>query len=135
MTTTETALFFVEAINSGDAHRMAELMTEDHTFVDSDGREHSGRDRMRVGWEKYFRMVPDFTIHVDRTVAQGNMVALFGAGEGTFDQDGELKTENHWSVPAAWRVIVRNGKVALWHLYVNPEPMREIYDRINPEKD
>ncbi len=130
MTPTEIAYSFVEAINSGDPDQLSELMTEDHTFIDADGSEHSGRDEMHHGWEKYFSMVPDFRIQVKDALSRDNTVALFGVAEGTFDQDGVLKSENHWVVPAAWRVVVEDGRVAVWQLYVNPEPMVEILNRI-----
>ncbi|MGD8414747.1 MAG: nuclear transport factor 2 family protein [Candidatus Latescibacterota bacterium] len=130
MNPTEIANLFVEAINSNDPDRMATLMTENHTFIDADGSEYPGREKMREGWKEYFSMVPDFRIHVKEVLFRDNLVALFGVAEGTFDQNGELRRENHWIVPAAWRVVVENGKVAVWHLYVNPEPMVEILDRI-----
>ena len=130
MTPIEVARVFVEAINSGDADRLADLMTEDHTFVDSDGSEHSGRYDMRRGWADYYSMVPDFRIRVQHEASGDDVVALFGVAEGTFADKGELKPENHWRVPAAWRVVVDGDKVAVWHLYVDPTPMVEIYGRV-----
>ena len=130
MTPTEVALSFVEAINSGDPDRISELMTENHVFVDSDGSEHRGREGMRLGWERYFSMVPNYRIHVKDVFSRDDTVALLGVAEGTFDQDGDLKSENHWLAPAAWRVVVENGQVAVWQLYVNPQRMAEILDRI-----
>jgi ketosteroid isomerase-like protein len=130
MTPTQVAYSFVDAINSGNPDLLSTLMTENHAFVDSDGSEHSGREEMRRGWEKYFSMVPDFQIHVKDAFSQGDTVALFGVAEGTFDQDGVLKSENHWVAQAAWRVVVEDGRVAVWQLYVNPERMVEIFNRI-----
>ena len=126
----ETAHAFAEAINAADPDRLAELMTENHTFIDADGSEHAGREEMRRGWGEYYAMVPDFHIEVKETFSQGDTVGLFGVAEGTFVQDGVLKPENHWQVPAAWRVVVEGERVAVWQLYVNPEPMREILNRI-----
>jgi uncharacterized protein (TIGR02246 family) len=130
MTSEEVAKSFVAAINTGDPERVSELMTEDHIFVDADGTEYSGRDRMREGWREYFSMVPDFRIEIGEVYSRGDRVALTGIAEGTFSQGGEILPENHWRVPAAWWVGVRDGRVAVWQLYVNPEPMREILDRM-----
>jgi hypothetical protein len=105
-------------------------MTDDHRFVDSDGREQSGRDRVRRAWEQYFSMVPDFRIRVEHAFSEGRSVALFGVAEGTFLENGVLEPRNHWVVPAAWRVVIEDGRVAVWQLYVNPEPMVEICRRI-----
>lgn len=46
----EVAEAFVAAINSGEVNRLVRLMTPDHMFVDADGSEHVGRDRMSQGW-------------------------------------------------------------------------------------
>jgi len=81
-------------------------------------------------WQEYFAMVPDFRIEVLERYSNGDRVVLVGMAEGTFVQNGELKPENHWKVPAAWRVIVESGFVAVWQLYVNPEPMQEILRRL-----
>jgi hypothetical protein len=135
MMSTEVAHAFVEAINSGDADRLSKWMTEDHTFVDSDGSEHSGREAMRLGWKEHLSMIPDFKIHVKDTFSRDNTVALLGIAEGTFIQDGVLKPENHWTVPAAWRVIVEKERVALWQLYVNPERMVAIFNRIEAARE
>jgi uncharacterized protein (TIGR02246 family) len=131
MNAIEVAYAFVEAINARDPDRMAGLMTEGHAFVDCDGSEHPGREEMREGWRGYFAMVPDFRIRVDHASSQGNTVALFGWAEGTFDNDGVLADENHWHVPAAWRVVVEGDLVAVWQLYVDPTPMVEIHARIH----
>jgi hypothetical protein len=45
-------------------------------------------------------------------------------------QDGELKPHNHWSIPAAWRVVVDSDLVAVWQLYANQHVMHEILERI-----
>jgi len=37
----------------------------------------------------------------------------------------ELKVENRWETPAAWRVVVEDGLVAEWRVYSDNEPMRE----------
>jgi ketosteroid isomerase-like protein len=129
----EVAKAFVEAVNAGSVGRLAALMTKDHTFIDSDGAEHRGKSKMSPSWGKYFAMVPDYRIMVRETFAAGETVMMAGEAEGTFAQDGLLKPENHWRVPAAWRAVVRDSKVAVWQLYVNPEPMAKILKRLKGE--
>jgi len=121
---------FVNAINTGNVDKLAELMTQDHMYVDSDGTTYSGKDRMYKDWRDYFSMVPDYQIEILETYSQGNTVVLIGVAEGTFSQDGEVIPENHWKVPAAWRADVREEQVAVWQLFVNPEPMRKILERM-----
>jgi ketosteroid isomerase-like protein len=130
LTPEKVALSFVEAINSKRIEDLSDLMTDNHTFIDSDGRGYSGRERMREGWLEYFDMVPDFRIEVEETFFRNDTVILTGIAEGTFIQNNTLKHENEWSVPAAWRVVIEDDRVAVWQLYVNPEPMKKILDRI-----
>jgi ketosteroid isomerase-like protein len=131
MTPEEVARAFVDAINSGSVETLSELMTPNHVFIDSDGSEIAGQDSMREGWANYLAMVPDYKIAVERTLVRGDIVVFLGIASGTFVQEGTLKPENHWTVPAAWRAVVENDKIAVWQLYVNPEPMRQIMERMS----
>ena len=49
MSPKETILAFLEAINAHDVDSLAELMTDDHTFVDPYGNEVAGREPMLAG--------------------------------------------------------------------------------------
>ena len=131
MSVLKTIKFFTEAINSADIEKLAELMTKNHTFIDADGSEYYGSDKMREGWSNYFSMVPDFKIKIRESFERNNTLILIGTAEGTFIEKGKLKTENHWKVPAAWRGIVKNDKVSTWQLFCNQEPIIKIYNRIN----
>ena len=124
------ALSFVAAINSQHIDKISEIITEDHVFVESDGSEVAGHDRMREGWRAYFDMVPDYRIDVEETFSRDNTVVLLGVATGTFVHEGRLDPENRWSVPAAWRVVVEGDKVSVWQLYVNNEPMIKILTRL-----
>jgi hypothetical protein len=126
----KTARLFVEAINSANIDQLTGLMTDDHTFIDADGSEHSGREEMRSGWLEYFSLVPDFNIQILNSFSREHTVVLLGTAEGTFIDKGELKSENHWKVPAAWRVEIENERVAVWQLFTNQEPMIKIYNRL-----
>ena len=68
---------------------------------------------MEPGWQEYFDLVPDFRIEVTNQFERDGLVVLLGQASGTFVQDGELKPENRWSVPAAWRVVVESEQVAV----------------------
>lgn len=130
MTPLEVAESFVAAINSGDIDRLVGLMTPEHMFVDADGSEHVGLDGMRSGWREYFEMVPDFRIEVFHRFAAGDTGVLLGRASGTFVENGELEPDNHWIVPAAWRVVIDTDLVAIWQLYANQHRMHEILERI-----
>jgi ketosteroid isomerase-like protein len=130
MTPEEVVFAFVEAINSRRVDRISELMTADHVFIESDGEEVAGRERMRDAWAAYFKIVPDYRIEVSETLARDNTVVLLGTATGTISDEGALNLENRWSVPAAWRVVVEDGGVAVWQLYVDLDPVRKILERL-----
>jgi len=88
-----------------------------------------GLARLRSAWEGYFKMVPDYAISHDEIFAGGDTVAMFGMAQGTFSKDGQIKKENFWKTPASWRAVVQNGKIALWQVYTDNEPIREIMRR------
>jgi uncharacterized protein (TIGR02246 family) len=120
---------FMRAINRQDVNALAELMTEEHRFVDALGNVVEGRDRMRVSWGSYFDMVPDYTIAVDETHCDGPVVVMLGTAGGTFAAGGRLLSENRWQTPAVFRAQVNNDKVAEWRVYADNEPIRQIIAR------
>jgi ketosteroid isomerase-like protein len=67
---------FIAAINRRNPSEISDLMTEDHTFVDSGGTIQSGRANMTVGWEGYFRMFPDYEIRVENMLRAGALAAV-----------------------------------------------------------
>jgi uncharacterized protein (TIGR02246 family) len=119
----------VDAINHQSVEEIADLMTEDHIFIDSLGTRVQGKERMKAGWESYFRMVPDYTIAIDETFVDGGVVVMLGTAQGTYSTDGVLRPENKWSTPAAWRALIRGSLVAEWRIYADNEPIRQIMSR------
>jgi ketosteroid isomerase-like protein len=121
----ETARAFVNAMNAHDAVAIVTLATADHRFIDSLGNT-IAPDALRGAWEGYFRMVPDYRIEVREWVTDGDLVVALGTASGTFTKDGELHTDNAWRTPAAWRAVIRDGKVAEWQVYADNEPIRAV---------
>ena len=115
----EVVQSFIAAINRQSPADIAELMTEDHAFVDSSGRAVSGRQQMTAGWSAYFGMFPDFTIEVETILSDGELVAVFGSTSGTYQGKRGPVPENRIEMPAAWRAIVRDGKVQRWQVYAD----------------
>ena len=119
-------LKFEQAINSRSAEAVCALLTPDSIFVDSLGNQIEGAAKMRSAWEGYFKMVPDYAISHSDIFANAGIVAVFGAAQGTFSKDGTLRREDFWKMPAAWRAVVKDGKVARWEVFADNEPLRAI---------
>lgn len=125
----DVVLKFEKAINSHDPAAIVALLAADSVFVDSMGGRVQGLEKLRAAWEGYFRMVPDFTVSHEDIFSHGDTVAVFGSARGTFSSDGQMKKENFWETTAAWRSSVKDGKVALWQVFTDNEPIREIMRR------
>jgi ketosteroid isomerase-like protein len=122
-------LKFERLINSRDAAAVCSLLTSDSVFIDSLGNRMEGAAKMRPAWEGYFKMVPDYTISHSEIFGNGDTVAMFGSAQGTFSKDGQIKKDDFWKTPAAWRAVVKDGKIALWQVFADNEPVRAIMRR------
>lgn len=59
----ETALAFVDAINSHNADKITTLMTDGHTFIDAYGNS-GNKEAMQQGWPSCFSCFPDYLIEI-----------------------------------------------------------------------
>lgn len=126
MNTAETFEQWVAAINRHDVAALTDLASEDHVFLDSLGNRIKGAKSMQAGWQGYFAMCPDFWIRTDHTLADDDTVIATGEAGGTID--GQL-----WRTPAAWKAVIRDGRVAEWQVFADNKPVYEILARRNPD--
>jgi ketosteroid isomerase-like protein len=96
---------FVDAINRHDGKTVAALMTVDHLFVDSLGHVVLGASTTEVGWMGYFSMCPDYWIRIDTMMDKAGGVLAVGEAGGTINGQS-------WRIPAAWKAVVRDDRVA-----------------------
>ncbi len=124
----EVTRAFIDAINAHDAAAIVALTTSDHRFIDSLGDTLAGGSLLDA-WKSYFRMVPDYRVVATQWLTDGDVVVAIGTASGTYTSDGTLRKENAWSTPAAWRAVIRDGKVAEWQVYADNEPIRAVMKR------
>jgi ketosteroid isomerase-like protein len=125
MTNKETVIAFIDRINAQDIDGLAELMTGDHRFIDAHGNEVSGREKMAAGWRGYFDWFPVYSIEVNEVFERGDTFAMFGFAGGSF----KGRAEASWRLPAAWKAVVKDGRVALWQVFVDTKIPFEIIER------
>jgi uncharacterized protein (TIGR02246 family) len=130
----DTVLLFLEAINQRDPQKVAELMTEDHLFVDSLGRSVRGRDKMQAAWQSYYAMCPDYWVSHEEIMQNGSLVAVFGAAGGTIARKGKLEAKNRWRTPAAWLAATENGRLKEWRVYADNKPVYDILSAFESER-
>ncbi len=121
-----TALRFVNEINRHDVPALLALVSDDHTFVDALGQEVRGREHLREAWSGYFALFPDYRITIEDHMQAGIVVGLFGSASGTRLVQGTLAPGGRWKTPAAWKAVVREGRVERWQVYADNEPVRRI---------
>ncbi|MGA7711181.1 MAG: nuclear transport factor 2 family protein [Rhizomicrobium sp.] len=119
MTSVETFVLFAAAINHQDVESLTALMSADHVFVDGLGNRAEGAATMEAGWRGYFEMCPDYWIRADHIVADGDLVLAVGEAGGTIDGMS-------WRTPAAWKAVVRDGKVNEWRVFADNKPVYEV---------
>lgn len=122
---------FISAINRHDVEALGALMPGNHRFVDSGGGRVRGRDEAMRAWAGFFRMFPDYRMEVHRILHDDGSVAVFGSARGTWAAAGVSGKANRWEVPAAWEANVRDGRVAVWRVFSDTEPLRRILGGIS----
>jgi ketosteroid isomerase-like protein len=135
MSSIETVLDFLDRINKKDADKLAELMTEDHVFIDSLGNTVRGREKMRVAWRGYYSFCPDYWVTHEEILENGNIVAVFGTAGGTIATNGKLPPENKWRTSSAWLAAVENSLVKKWQVYADNKPVYEIMAKVTPQSE
>ncbi len=110
---------FVTTINRHDVSALVALMTTDHVLVDSVGNRAHGTASLESAWRSYFAMCPDYWIRADHAMAESGVVLAAGEAGGTTNGVA-------WRTPAAWKAVIRDGKVAEWRVFADNKPIYEI---------
>ena len=112
---------FVRRINAHDPKGIVSLCTADHIFIDSLGSQLLGLDQLEQAWAGYFSLFPDYRIDVEAAVSQNPVVLACGFASATHSA-----SKKSWRIPAAWRAIVRDGRIAEWQVYADNKPVHEL---------
>jgi ketosteroid isomerase-like protein len=150
----EVAMDFIKRINAGDINALCELMTENHIFQDALGKRFMGRETMRQGWTQYLKMVANYKVRAEEFFQTDERIAIFGTASGRYvsPQGPSTKVGNDapahhaashvaesvlgpngfWEVPAAWRAVVQDGKIAEWRVYADNQPLRKLMGDATP---
>ena len=101
------AIKFNEKINRRDADGLAELMTDDHAFIDSGGKSTRGKEVMKEGWREFFGKFPDYRNDFNCVTVQDGIVVMVGRSSCSLKQlDG----------PNVWTAKVDGDKVSEWRV-------------------
>jgi uncharacterized protein (TIGR02246 family) len=107
--TRNLVLAFNEAINRRDLDALADLMTDDHTFVDSAGSVLAGKEAVLAAWEGFFESFPDY--RNDWSEVTATDVAVTATGRSHCSNEPALDG------PALWTARTSSGKVSEWRVH------------------
>jgi len=110
---------WLAAINAHDVEALAELMAPEFVFVDALGNQVNGASPNEAGWRSYLAMCPDYWIRTDQVMAEDDTMLLTGEAGGTIDGQS-------WRTPAAWKAVLRNGRLMEWRVFADNKPVYEI---------
>jgi hypothetical protein len=113
-----TALLFNQCVNDHDVEGLAQLMTDDHTFIDREGNTHRSREFMVQSWKRFFLMFPDYRNNFTRVVARENHVLILGFAYWSADKPYD---------PAIWMVTVDGDLVSKWRIYEDTDENRRMF--------
>lgn len=113
------ALQFNECINNQDMSGLTRLMTEDHAFIDRDGKTHQPRQVMVDGWRDFFKMFPEYRNTFTRVESSDNLVIILG-----YAYWSEKQTYD----PAIWTASIVNDLVREWRVYADTGENRKHFN-------
>lgn len=110
------ALQFNECINEQDIDGLAELMTENHTFIDREGKTGHTKEIMARGWREFFRMFPNYRNTFTRIQSTDNLVVIVGSAYWSEEQPYD---------PVIWTATIVDDLVQEWRVYSDTAANRQ----------
>jgi ketosteroid isomerase-like protein len=100
---------FNEAINRRDLESLERMMTDDHTFIDSDDNVLAGKDAVLDAWKGFFEAFPDYRNEWSTVKPAGG--ALIAVGRSV------CSTEPALDGPAIWTARTTGDRVSEWRVH------------------
>lgn len=104
------AALFNQCINGRNVEALTQLMTDDATFIDTEGSAVSGRQACRAAWQGFFEAFPDYSNVFAAVTVADTLVTIVGHS---------LCSEPALAGPALWTATIRDNKVARWCVYTD----------------
>ena len=111
------ALQFNEYINARDIDGLSNLMTENHTFIDTGNGVNAGKEHMTKGWKGFFENYPDYKNIFVKVESQDNFVTILG--------HATCSNEEFFNGQFLWSAKIENDLVAEWRVYKDTKENRK----------
>ena len=99
---------FNEQINNRDLEGLAQLMTDDHTFIDTADHAIRGTSDCLDASRGFFEAFPDYRNTFNRLVVEDNKVTVAAA---------RVVRTYGWTAPRLWVGKAKDDKFAEWRVY------------------
>jgi len=118
------AVLFNDYINGRNIEALTHLMTDDHTFIDTECNAVSGRQACRAAWQGFFEAFPGYSNVFEAVTAADTLVTIVGHS---------LSSEPALAGPAIWTATIRDEKVARWCVYTDTPANRHALGLPDPQ--
>lgn len=116
-----TALKFNNCINSQDLDGLARLMTEDHAFIDREGKVHQPKQAMVDGWRVFFKTFPHYKNTFNLVVSKDSVVFILG-----YAYWSEKQTYD----PVIWTATIVDDLVREWRVHADTPENRKKFNLV-----
>ncbi len=115
------AVEFNEYINKKDLTGLAQLMTDDHAFIDREGKIHQPKNVMIEGWRQFFNEFPDYKNTFTQIESRDNLVAILGYAFWSTKQPYD---------PVIWTATIVGDLVREWRIYPDTDKNRKKFNLV-----
>lgn len=112
-----SGLEFNEHINNQQLDKLADLMTEDHTFLSiGESETVTGKEAMLDAWNNFFTAYPDYQNHFYRVESREKLVIMVGHS---------TCQEESLDGPAIWTARVVGNQIREWRIFEDTREERK----------
>jgi len=110
---------FNDCINNQNIEELSDLMSEDHVFIDRDGKSYGPKSFMVDGWKGFFNMFPEYKNTFEKFITIENQVYVLGFAYWSKDEPYD---------PVIWRARIEQNRIKEWQIYVDTPENRKKYN-------
>jgi ketosteroid isomerase-like protein len=119
------ALQFNDCINNKDLEGLLNLMTDDHTFIDSANNHFNGKPTCKIAWTGFFAAFPDYK-NVFEIVSSKDATAIMQGYSVCSDKSLEGR--------GIWTAKIVNDKIIEWRIYLDTAENKTLLGLMNNKK-
>ncbi|KAF0109363.1 MAG: hypothetical protein FD163_880 [Hyphomonadaceae bacterium] len=104
---TSIIIEFNNCITTKNLHVMAELLSDDHQFIDAVGNVISGKRQCLQAWQQFFELFPDYQNQFDEISFDGDYFVIHGRS---------ICADARLAGAAKWKAKVKDQCVTEWQV-------------------